>query len=385
MTHNTLAAAPGLPRSERIRWLEQYDWWLLSALASLLAIGIIIVFSASYYEGLLRAVPDGFYFLKRQLLWLIVGLAVFLVAAAGPHRIWQSLSPAMFIVACLGLITVLAVGTRAFGSQRLLFGASVQTSEIMKIVMIFYTSHWLDSKGEKLRDNHTGLYPFSLFTACVAILLVMQPDFTMAILISTTAFALFFLASRNLWQSLLVGSLFAILLIVAMATLYSYVPERILDFKESFADPVNSTSWQERNTTRAAVRGGLFGTGLGQGEMKTLWLVLPWTDSVFAVISEETGFTGSIAVVGLYAVIAWRGLSIAARATTLFRQLSAVGLIFMLMTQALLHVCVVLNITPVTGMTLPFISFGGSSLVTWLGAMGVLVNIDHTTRIQANP
>ena len=384
MTHNTLAAAPGLHRSARIRWLEQYDWWLLSALASLLAVGIIMVFSASYYEGLLRAAPDGLYFLKRQVLWLVAGLTVFLVAAAVPHRIWQSLSPAMFIVACLGLIAVLTVGTRAFGSQRLLFGASFQPSEVMKIVMIFYTSHWLDSKGEKLRDNNTGLYPFSLFTAFVAILLVMQPDITMAILISTTAFALFFLASRNLRQLLWVGILFAVL-IVAAATLYPYMTERILDFRDSFADPLNSASWQERNTARAAVRGGLFGTGPGQGEMKTLWVVLPWTDSIFAVIGEETGFAGSIAVIGLYAVIAWRGLTIAARATTLFRQLTAVGLIFMLMTQALLHVCVVLNITPVTGMTLPFVSFGGSSLVTWLGAMGVLVNIDHTTRIQVHP
>ena len=383
MTQHALATVPGMRQTGRPGWLGQYDWWLLSALASLLAVGMIMVFSASYYEGLLRAAPDGFYFLKRQVLWLVAGLAVFAVAAAVPHRIWQGLSPAMFIVACLGLIAVLTVGTRAFGSQRLLFGASFQPSEVMKIVMIFYTSHWLDSKGEKLRDNNTGLYPFSLFTAFVAILLVMQPDITMAILISTTAFALFFLASRNLRQLLWVGVLFAVL-IVAAAALYPYMTERILDFRDSFADPLNSASWQERNTARAAVRGGLFGTGLGQGEMKTLWVVLPWTDSIFAVIGEETGFAGSMAVVGLYAVIAWRGLRIAARATTLFRQLTAVGLVFMLITQALLHVCVVLNITPVTGMTLPFVSFGGSSLVTWLGAMGVLVNIDHAARVQAN-
>ena len=213
----------------------------------------------------------------------------------------------------------------------------------------------------------------------VSILLFLQPDISMTLLIGVTAFALFYVASGNVKQLLLVVGIAAIFTAMVVM-IYPYLGERISDFMGTIQDPVNSAGWQERNTVRASIRGGLWGTGIGQGQMKTLWLVLPWTDAIFAVIGEETGLVGSLLVLFLFGVIAFRGLYIAYFALSTFGQMVAIGIVFLLVIQALLHMAVVLSLFPVTGMTLPFVSYGGSSMVMWMMAMGILVNIDHCRR-----
>lgn len=361
--------------------LQTYDWTLIVTVAALLALGMVFVFSASYYEGLLRVRPDGFYFLKRQLLWLVVGLTGLMTMVLVPYNQWARFSGLIFLLSLLVLLAVLIIGTQAFGSQRLLLGNSIQPSEFTKLAVILYSSHWLVSKGERIRDYNIGLIPYGLMVAVTSILLFLQPDITMALLIAMTAFALFYMASGNLRQMLVV-LLAALVMIGIVVLIYPYLGERIGDFVQSLEDPVNSPGWQERNTVRAAVRGGLWGTGIGRGEMKTLWLVLPWTDAIFAVIGEETGLSGTLLTVALFGLLAYRGIRIAYTASTPFGQMVGTGITFLLTTQALLHMAVVLSLLPVTGVTLPFVSYGGSSLVLWMAATGLLINIDHRTRME---
>ena len=379
--HRTGALTGIWSRREIQSRLMQYDWVLLGAVGTLLAWGAVLVFSASFYEGLLRAQPDGLYFFKRQLLWLALGLVVLIGAALIPYAFWARASGLLFMLSLVSLLAVLLVGTQAFGSQRLLFGASFQPSEFTKLAVILYSSHWLVSKGDRLRDYNIGLIPYGLMIGLVSVLIFLQPDISMTMLIGMTAFALFYMTSGNL-KHMLVVALVAAVTTGAIVLVYPYLGERISDFVRSIQDPVNSAGWQERNSVRATIRGGLFGTGVGRGEMKTLWLVLPWTDAIYAVIGEETGLWGSLLILFLLGLIAYRGLSIAYGAPTEFGTMVSIGLVFLLAVQSLVHIGAVLNLIPVAGVTLPFVSYGGSSLLVWMASVGLLVNIDHARRVQ---
>lgn len=359
--------------------LHQFDWVLIGSLGTLLTLGLIMVFSASYYEGLKGIEPDGLYYFKRQMLWILAGLICFLFLANLPYRLLARASGGIFAFFLLLLVAVLVLGPQAFGAQRLLFGSSFQPSEFVKLAVILYSSHWLVSKGDRLQDFNIGLIPYGIMIGLVSVLLFLQPDISMTLLIGATAFALFYVASGNVKQLLSVLAIAAVFTVLVVM-IYPYLGERISDFLGTIQDPVNSAGWQERNTVRASIRGGLWGTGIGQGEMKTLWLVLPWTDAIFAVIAEETGLVGSLSILFLFGIIAFRGLYIAYNAPTNFGQMVAIGIVFLLVIQSLLHISVVLSLFPVTGMTLPFVSYGGSSMVMWLMAMGILVNIDHCRR-----
>ncbi len=362
--------------------LRQFDWVLIGSLGTLLTLGLLMVFSASYYNGLQGNVPDGLYYFKRQALWIAVSLVGFLFLANFPYTWLARVSGMIFALILILLVIVLAVGTPVLGAQRLLLNTSFQPSEFAKLAVILYGSHWLVSKGNRLQDFNIGLIPYGIMIGLVSILLFLQPDISMTLLIGTTAFALFYVASGNVKQLLLLLGIAAVFTALVVM-IYPYLGERINAFIGTIQDPVNSAGWQERNTVRASIRGGLWGTGIGQGEMKTLWLVLPWTDAIFAVIGEETGLMGSLLILFLFGVIAFRGLYIAHNAPTNFGQMVAIGIIFLLVIQSLLHISVALSLFPVAGMTLPFISYGGSSMLMWMMAMGILVNIDHCRRKAA--
>lgn len=384
MTQQASALSSGWDRQLLQERMMQYDWVLLGSVFSLLIIGIVMVFSASYSAGLLRVNPDGLYFVKRYLFALGLGLIALVFLSITPYTLWTRWSGILFTLSVVSLFAVLILGVQAFGSQRLLFRNSIQPSEFTKLTVILFGSHWLNSKGTRILDRNSGLYPYGLLIGFVTVLIAIQPDFTMAILIFLTAFVLFYLASGNLREMLVVCVIAAVSMGLFLL-IFPYLGDRIGDFIAALGDPVNSPGWQERNTVRATIRGGLWGTGVGQGEMKSLWLVLPWTDAIFAVISEEAGLVGTLLILLLFGLVAYRGIKIAYAAIDDFGFLVAVGITFLLVTQALLHISVVLNLIPVTGITLPFISYGGSSLLVWLSAIGILVNIDHMTRLQRQP
>lgn len=353
-----------------------YDWGLLTIVATLLALGNVMVFSASYAQGI-AGYDNPFFFFMRQLMWMGIGLGAMLVAMRVPYTFWQRWSVPLMGVSLLALVAVIALGSETFGSTRTFFGGSVQPSEPAKVVIIIYVSAWLASKGSRIRDVQVGLLPFSVLMGIITVLLVSQPDISTSILIVATATIMFFIAGAELRQLFLIGlgGGFTFWMVLQYS---SYASRRIDRYLESVWNPLESREWQTTRTVRALLNGGIFGEGLGGGDYKLPGGVpLGWSDNIFAIIGEELGLLGALFVILLFSLLVYRGLRTALHAPDTFGMLLAIGITSLLTLQALLNAAVVVAIAPPTGVTLPFISYGGSSLVTVLGAIGILLSISR--------
>jgi cell division protein FtsW len=364
---------------------RRYDWGLISVVALLLALGLVMVFSASYARGLV-GFEDPYYFAIRQLIWGGIGVVVMIVAARIPYQWWERGSVPLMGVGLLALVTVLVFGADRFGSTRTYFGGSVQPSEPVKVIVILYVGAWLASKGSRIRDVRVGLLPFSVLMGAISVLIVAQPEVSTAILIVASAGIMFFIAGAELKQLLLI--------LVVGATTFglvlnysSYASGRLDRYWASVWDPMQSEEYQVQRSVEALARGGPLGVGVGNGDAQLPgYLPLTWSDNIFAVVGEELGLLGALVVILLFALLAYRGLRIALRAPDNFGMLVAVGITSSLILQALLNTAVIVAAAPPTGVTLPFMSYGGSSLVTALGAVGILLSISYygTARPQAS-
>ena len=360
--------------------LEQgHDWGLLTIIVTRLALGIVMVFSASFAQGF-SGYDDPYYFIKRQLLWTGAGLIVMLVAARIPYDIWQRWSVPLMAVGLVSLLAVVILGTELFGSTRTFFGGSVQPSEPAKIIIIIYVSAWLASKGERIRQVQVGLVPFSVLMGAVTVLVVTQPDISTAILIVSTASIMFFIAGAELRQLLFItlGGGVTFWLVIRYS---DYAYGRLSRYQESLWNPLESAEYQVQRAVEALTLGGPFGRGIGNSEAKLPgYLPISWSDNLFAIIGEEAGILGTLLVIFLFALLAYRGLNTALHAPDTFGMLLATGITSLLTLQAILHTAVIVAAAPPTGVTLPFMSYGGSSLLTALGAAGILLNIHRRSR-----
>jgi cell division protein FtsW len=283
----------------------------------------------------------------------------------------------LLVLALVLLVAVLVpgVGLAAGGATRWLrFGtiAGVQPAEVAKLALIVYLATWLGA-----RRDHVGSWritvPFVLITALVVGLVVAEPDLGTAIVIAFVALAIYFAAGARLAVFAALGVLSAVAAL-ALAVVQPYRLERLLTFVDPWSDPQKS-GWQTIQTLYALALGGPFGEGLGAGREKFGYLPHPHTDSIFAVLGDELGLAGTLAVVLLFMVIAYRGIRIALRAEDATGALLATGITVWLTFQAWVNMAVVASLVPMTGMTLPFISYGGSSLCVGLIAVGILLNI----------
>lgn len=277
--------------------------------------------------------------------------------------------------ALLALMAVIVLGDELFGSKRTFFGGSVQPSEPAKIIVIIYISTWLASKGKRIREVRAGLLPFSVLLGSIAVLIVAQPEISAAILIVATASIMFFIAGAELKQLVVVGlgtaATFWLVIINS-----SYASGRLERYLDSIWNPMQSDEYQVQRAIEALAQGGIWGTGLGSGQAKLPgFLPLSWSDNIYAIIGEEMGLLGALLVILLFALLAYRGLRTALKAPDNFGMLLATGITSSLILQALLNMAVIVAASPPTGVTLPFISYGGSSLVTALGAVGILLSI----------
>jgi cell division protein FtsW len=373
-----MMAAKNPPAKPRADHTGSYDWGLLTVVVTLLAFGAIMVFSASYAQGIIGFEdPDPYYFFFLQLAWMAIGLLAMFVAMRIPYQIWERWSIPMMLIALLALIGVIAMGGETLGATRTFFSGSVQPSEPAKIIIIIYISAWLASKGARIRDVQVGLIPFSILMGIITVLIVAQPNISTSILIVVTAFVMFFIAGAELRQ-LLIVALGGTLTFWAIIEYSAYAGGRVERYLEAIWDPLQSTEWQTTRTIRALLNGGVFGQGLGGGEYKLPGGVpLPWSDNIFAVVGEELGLIGALFVILLFSLLAYRGLRTALRAPDTFGMLLATGITSLLVLQAILNIAVVTAVAPATGVTLPFITYGGSSLVTVMGAIGILLNISR--------
>ncbi len=358
---------------EAAPFLRGFDAPLLMTMAALIVFGLLMLFSASW-DFSLGAYKDATYMLNRQLMWLGVGLLAALFLAFFDYRRWRALAvPVMGLTVAL-LVVVLSMNT-LFGARRSFFDGSAQPSELAKLATILYLAVWLHAKRQFLHDVTIGLIPLGVILGVVGGLIYQQPDLSAAGTVIILGGALFFLAggdAKQIAALVIVASLATWFIISVSVTGHS----RVSDFIAGLKDPLQA-SYHVRRSFEAIVSGGWFGVGLGQSKAKLTGLPVPPTDSVFAVVVEELGLFGALALIGLYAAVVWRGFTIARRAPDMLGALIASGVAIWIAFEALLNMAVMVGLLPFAGNALPFISAGGSNLVASLAALGVLLNVSR--------
>ncbi len=375
------------PPGERRR-LHQPDWWFLATLLVLVMFGTVMVFSASFALGVRQPGSNGYSYLVRHLMWLAVGLAGMTVAYSIDYRVWRrvSLLGMLLALGLLGLVLVPGIGVEIWGAQRWIrFGPLlVQPAEVAKLALVVYLADWLARKGARVRQFSYGFVPFTLLIGLLVGLVMLQPDLGSSIVLAAIGISMFFVAGVPLFQfALLVLSGAAALLLLALSA--PYRRDRLLLFlspDRDLLDPEGKLlglGWQIAQARLAFGSGGLFGVGLGASRQKFLWLFAAHSDAIYAVIGEELGLVGCLFVIGLYLFLAWRGYRIACRAPDSFGALLAVGITTWVLGQAAINIGGITSTIPFTGIPLPFLSYGGSSLAVTLTAMGVLLNISRAT------
>ena len=347
---------------------------LLVPVALLVVIGLGAILSASSVVGL-REAGDGLFYFKRQIAWLVVGVVGMVVAAFIPLRWWKNLALPVFVSSLLLLVAVLLVGTRVNGAIRwLIVGPiSIQPSEIAKLATVLMLATVVSRRESSMVRFRDFFGPVAMTIGLVAGLVMLQPDLGTALLVSSGAFAVLAASAVPLRHVLGTG-IAASGGALALAVSSPYRWARVTAFLDLQSDPLGS-SYQAVQGLVALGTGGLWGVGLGASRARWSFLPNAHTDFVFAILGEETGLIGSLAVVGLFAAFSVAGTMIALRCADRFGRLLAVGVTTWLSTQAIVNIGGVVGILPITGVPLPFVSAGGSALVAALVGVGVLVSV----------
>jgi cell division protein FtsW len=364
--------------TEGVTRRKEPDYVLFFVILTLLAIGIMMVFSAS----MVRSVKENghpYHFLIMQLIWAGIGLsAMFFLMNFDCWR-YRSWAPAIFALSVLALILVLipGIGQERQDARRWLgYGiATVQPAELAKFTIILFLADRLSRKRDGLPNLVRDLGPYLVMLGLVCLLVLAEPDLGTAVGIAGASVIVFYIAGARVSHLVLVGVLSVPALYWAIFS-EEYRRNRFLAFLNPWADPVGD-GWQIIQSLYALGTGGLFGTGIGFSRQKWSYLPAPHTDFIFAVLGEEMGFCGSLLVLLLFFTFAWRGLRTAMAAPDRYSCLLAAGLTALIMLQALINIGVVSGSLPITGIPLPFISYGGSNLLTTLMACGVILNISR--------
>ncbi len=363
------------------------DVLLLVAVLMLLVLGIVMVYSSSFIVAH-NEFGDGHYFLTRHLMALALGLVVMGFLAGVDYRRWRpwALPGVAVALILLGLVLIPGIGIEQYGARRWLQTGGLlpglQPSELAKLAVIVFMASWLAGHADRAARFSTGSVPFLGIVGLAAALVMRQPDMGTTIVLVLAAGTVFWVAGANVIHAATVGVLGA----AAMAWLVNsaaYRAQRLMGWIDPWADP-QGVGWHTKQNLTAIGSGGLLGRGPGASLGKAYYVPNAHTDAIFAIIGEELGLIGTVSVVGLFAIIAWRGLVVAHRAPDRFGRLLAVGATGLLVWQALLNMMVVTNAVPFTGVTLPFVSFGGSSLVVSLAAVGLLLSVSRAAP-QAEP
>lgn len=360
------------------------DYGLLVVTLALLCIGIVMVYSASLVAGYTQY-GDQAYFFQRQLMWSALGLVVMFLCMRLPYSFWRRLS-LLGLLASLALLVAILIpglGSQALGATRWIQIGGVkigQPSELCKVTVVLYMADWLSRKGERVRDFTHGLVPFAVLLTFIVALVIKQPDMGTAIVIIGTAVSIFFVSGASLMQLIPVGAA-GIGGLALLAFSSGYRHGRINAFLDPWQDPSN-TGYHIVQSLIAIGTGGVHGVGLGVSRQKFGLLPFPYTDSIFAVIGEELGLIGCVFVLILFLLLAYRGLRTARMAPDAFGSLLAMGISFQMAMQAFLNIAVTTSTVPFTGITLPLVSYGGSSMLVSFAAMGILLNISKYSRDQ---
>lgn len=366
------------PSGERGRHLPLADGWVLTITVLLALFGLVMVYSASAVVADKRF-HDWTYFLKRQVAWMAFGFLLLHLASRVDYMIWQRLAGPILVVTLLLLVVVMipALGVTAKGARRWLrLGpVSVQPAEIAKLVVVFYLASYLTRKENRLADLTSGFLPPLVVVGLVAGLVLLQPDLGTVVVMGLVTWGLLFLGGARL------AHLFGLVLLAvpagaALILGSSYRRQRLMTFLEPWKDP-EAAGFQVTQSFLAFGSGGPFGVGLGESRQKLFFLPEAHTDFVLALVGEELGLVGTVTIMVLFALLVLRGFQIASRAQQPFGRHLALGITLLIGVQALFNAGVVTGLLPTKGLTLPLVSYGGSSLMMSLLGIGILLSVSR--------
>lgn len=370
------------PQRER----HEPDYVLMAVAAALSAIGILMVYSSGGHSAALEG--SVFDAVSEQLGWgLLGGLVLFLVMRID-YRYWRSFSILGIVVSIVLLVLVIGPSippllqpVDANGATRWLrIGGlpSFQPTEVAKIALVIFLAHWLSLKGKTVGSFRGGLVPFVLLISVFSGLILLEPDLGTTGVLVLTAFTMFFVAGGSIWQLMLMVPL-GLAAVAGVVLVKPYMLQRVVIFMDPFADAADA-GYQTVRGIYSLAYGGITGKGLGVSQQPAgLSVPAAENDFIFAVVGQEFGYLGGLIVIGLFLTLAWRGMRVAMNAPDTFGGLMALGITAWLTFQALINIAVVVSLIPMTGMPLPFLSKGGTSLVVVLAAVGILLSISRET------
>jgi cell division protein FtsW len=339
-----------------------------------------MLYSASY-DFSFNEYGSSTYMFVRQLRWLGLGIVVASALSLFDYHHWRRVVLLVMLVTIALLVTVLIINEIRLGASRSLVSGSYQPSEISKLVTVIYLSVWLYAKRQFLHDVKLGLIPLGVILGVVGGLIYLQPDLSAAGTVLILGGVLFFLAGADMRQIILM-LLAAVVMGWVVVQFSATGQDRVDSFIAGLQDPLTA-SYHVQRSLEAVIKGGIFGVGLGQADTKLTGLPFAPTDSIFAVVVEELGLFGTILLMSLYATLVWRGLIIARRAPDMLGTLLASGITFWIGIEALINMAVMVGLMPFAGNALPFISAGGSNLVSMLSAVGIMLNISRQSSAKA--
>lgn len=354
------------------------DLILSFTILALVLSGLIMILSASSVKAE-QLFSNSYYFFMNQLKYLAVALVLSAIIYKLKYKKLKELAPYLLLISLGTLILVLipGVGRMAGGSRRWLpIGpVSFQPSELAKLTIILYLAAYIDKNKDKMKKFKKGILPPLLVIASISFLILLEPDLGTAVTLAMVAAVMIFVGGIKISTFIFLG-IISFLLALGAIVVEPYRRERLLTFLNPWLDPLDS-GYHIIQSLLALGSGGLFGVGAGNSHQKFLYLPEPGTDFIFAVLGEEFGLLGTLFIISLYFLLAWRGLKIAAKVDDTFASMLAVGITSMIVIQALINMAVVTSLMPITGITLPLISYGGSSLVINLVALSLLLNISR--------
>ena len=361
--------------------MKKFDLLLFITIITISLFGIIMIYSASYIWAEYKF-NDPFKFVKHQVLFFIIGIIMMLITSKIPYKVYFEKANTLLLISIILLILVIipGIGTVRNGS-RSWFGIGsfgIQPSEFAKLTLIIFTSKYLTKNEKNLKYIKKGVLPILGIVILVFGLIMLQPDFGTGMIILVSIIGLLFVSGVDFKFFIRLG-LIGVVGIVLLIAIAPYRLERILSFLNPWSDPLGS-GFQIIQSLYAIGPGGLFGQGFMNSRQKHFYLPEPQTDFIFSIISEEFGFLGILIVATLFTIIIFKGFKIAQNSGDKFAKFLAFGITFGLAFQAILNLMVVVGLIPVTGVTLPFLSYGGSSLLITLISMGVLLNISRYQR-----
>lgn len=370
-------------------WLQGTDGWLVFAVAVLLLWGLLMVYSTSpefqWFFG--KRTPSGdadiLALVRRQTWAVLLGVGVAAFIASIDYHHWERLALPALVLMWGALLVALMLKPFGGSSGRFLLGGSVQPSEVAKVTTVFYLAVWLAHRRNELHNEMRGLYPLGFLVGVTAALVMLEPDYSAAMTIVLLGMMMFFLAGGD-GKQLSVVALAALVGGAIVLVFYPSGVRRLLIYLQGLKDPVDAAR-QIRLAVVAVARGGWFGVGPGQSQIKLSGLPFAHSDSVFAVVAEEYGVVGSALMVILFAIVVWRGIHIALSAPDTYGRLLAAGLSLWLGFEAFSNMAMMLNLLPVAGNALPFISYGGTNMVNALAAIGLILSVGRaSSRVRAS-